>query len=270
MPRRCKNMMYGEVVKKLLVIVAVLCGTMLLSNSAVQAQPATLSTDLATWQSLLTAGTEEVFETTSGNILLADEVSVAPVTNVKVGPILTFQSANTPLSRGFQLESLQATDPTNPLDGGFTFNDTEGGAAYADALSPGDVDDFQNDDWTLTILDGVFISALGFNVKHARFPADETLTLFSNGTVVDEFKLDDFFPATGNGDFFIGLTSNTPFNRIDFNEEDNAADNGDDIAIADFRFANTTVVPEPVSSTLFIIGGVAFGLRSWRKKKMTA
>jgi hypothetical protein len=36
------------------------------------------------------------------------------------------------------------------------------------------------------------------------------------------------------------------------------------------QFVAATVVPEPISSTLFIVGGATLGFRLWRMKKRTA
>jgi len=67
---------------------------------------------------------------------------------------------------------------------------------------------------------------------------------------------------SASADVFVGVTSDFLFDRIVFNEDSG----GDDIAIADVRFA-VAVAPEPISSTLFIIGACALGMRRFWKKR---
>ncbi len=236
--------------KKQGIILLVLGAFLLFNVSIVQAQTATLYTDLTSWEAVVFGS--ELFQTTSSNISLADEVSSPPGPHTDVGSILTFQTTNTGLSRGFKVETLQTGAQ-------FIFDDGIN-PAFDNALSVGDIDGWEDDDWRLSLLDGASMSAFGVEVRHSRFAPGESITLYSNNMLMDTVSLSSL-PSTGNADFFIGLTADFTFDRIDFNEDPD----GDDIAIADFRFG--TVVPEPASTILFLSGILTLGLFKWRRRK---
>jgi len=226
---------------------------LLLFNASLAKAAATFVTDQAAWESMVSD--IEILTTTAENVFLADEVTVMPGPNAKLGPILTFQALNTGLSRSFSVESLQAagqSDPSDPLyEGGFTFDDHDGGTPItdsADALSVGDTDDFENDDWQLRLLDGATVMAFGIEIRHSKYATGETITLnlLANNETVAVLDIGSL-PGDMNVDqtYFIGIVSDTPFDTITFNEDEA----GDDIAIADFQFANVSFGTE-YSSTL--------------------
>ena len=189
------------------------------------------TTDLTLWEAMVSD--KELFTTTSGNIALANEVPSLTGLNDYLGPTLTFQTANTGLSRGFEVKTLQS-------GAGFTFNDTEGGvpvAAFQNALSVGDIDDYEDDDWQLRLLDGASMTAFGVEIRDSNFTPGEAIRLYSGTDQVGTVDLSSL-PDTG-GNYFIGIVSDVPFDRIVFDEDSD----GDDIAIADFRFAIVTSCP---------------------------
>ncbi len=196
-----------------------------------------LISDLAEWKSQVSD--IESFLTIADNILLADEVSTLPGVNEKLGSMLTYQAINTGLSFGFVIETLQ--------DGaGFTFSESESGTpqlGFEDALSVGDIDDYEDDDWQLSLLDGATMMAFGIEIRHSRFAPGESITLYSNNESVAVIDL-GALPETGNGDYFIGIISDVPFDKIGFNEDPD----GDDIAIADMLFAK--VIDDNIPLTL--------------------
>lgn len=189
-------------------------------------------TDPAEWEAMVT-GIEE-FATTADNVVLADEVDSLPMdpNNAQLGPVLTFQAANTGLSRGFILEALQQ-------DAGFTFNETEQGQvlmSFQDALSVGDVDNYEDDDWSLSLTDGSTMTAFSVEVRHTRFEDDETLTLYSDGVAIATFPLNELLDSDDTT-AFLGIVSDEPFDAAFFDENSGS----DDIAIADFRFAEAII-----------------------------
>jgi hypothetical protein len=124
----------------------------------------------------------------------------------------------------------------------------------------GDISNYEDDDWSLMLLNGATMSSFGVNLIDNKFEEGESLQIYSGSTLKDTIE---FSPSIGNADVFMGITTDYLFDRVVFNEHES----GDDIAIADFRFAtNPAVVPEPISSTLFIAGGGTLGFRRFRKK----
>ena len=141
-----------------------------------------------------------------------------------------YDTINTGMSRGFVVEALET-------DAGLTFNH-DIAAEFEDALSVGDIDAYEDDDWQLSLLDGASMMAFGVEIRHSDFAPGEAITLYSGANAVGTVDL-SLLPATGNNNYFIGIISDVPFDRIVFNEDPD----GDDIAIADVRFAKTTECP---------------------------
>ncbi|MEO1079663.1 MAG: Ig-like domain-containing protein [Pseudomonadota bacterium] len=193
-------------------------------------------------------GEVEVFITNAANIGLADEETSPPTRNVGVGvskgggegPTLTFDRANTGLSYSFEFTSLVPTL--------LTFDDDEGASNnlrnFDSALSPGDIDNGENDDWRVRLIDPLLLRPLrgfGFVLRDNNSNSGEVIRLFAaDGRLVNEISLDGL-PLASNT--FIGIISDEPFEEIRFDEDAG----GDDIAVADFRFAP---VPDPVPSAV--------------------
>ncbi|MEW6601637.1 MAG: hypothetical protein AB1499_11770 [Nitrospirota bacterium] len=204
----------------------VVAGSILLFSISVSQAAVTMVNDLAVWEAMVSD--MELFTTTSDNILLADEVASLTGVNDQLGSTLTFQTAATGLSRGFVVETLQP-------GAGFTFNETEGGVPqilFQDALSVGDINGWEDDDWSLSLLDGADMTAFGFEVRSSRFAPGEAITLYYGADPVGTVDLSSL-PDTGDENYFIGIVSDVPFDSLTFNEDPD----GDDIGIADFRFA---------------------------------
>ncbi|UCD35681.1 MAG: PEP-CTERM sorting domain-containing protein, partial [Nitrospiraceae bacterium] len=180
-----------------------------------------------------------------------------PGTNAQLGPILTFQTTSTSLSRGFSVSTVQP-------GAGFTFNESESGvpaAGFENALSVGDINNYEDDDWSLMLLYGATMSAFGFDLIDTRFEEGESLQIYSGSDLMDTIF---FSAADSNVDVFMGITTDYLFDRVVFREDPG----GDDIAIADFRFGSSpAVAPEPISSALFLFGGATLGFRRLRKMK---
>ncbi len=165
----------------------------------------------------------ERFNTVAANIARADEVPSPPGNNAQLGPTLTFNSANTGLSRSFVLEALQA-------GADIVFNDTEfGGSAAADTLSIGDFNDHENDDFQIILIGGQGVRALGFFLLDVDETAGESLNVFTGaGSLMGACS---GFQA--NTDQFVGVVTDAPIGHVLFDEDPG----GDDITVQDFFFA---------------------------------
>jgi hypothetical protein len=208
-------------------------GAFVLCNLTIAQAAVSWTTDQTDWETNVT--NIEVFTTTADNVSLADEVVSLPGMNAQLGPILSFQTVSTGLAIGFAVETLQP-------GAGFTFNETEGGVtqlSFQNALSVGDMDNWEDDDWRLSLLDGVSMTAFGVVLRDTRFAPGESITLYSNGETVSTIDLSSL-TGEENETYFIGVVSDVPFDSIVFNEDPD----GDDIAIADFRFATVAAVQD--------------------------
>jgi len=208
-------------------------GVFVLCNLTVAQAAVSWTTNQTDWETEV--ATIEVFTTIADNVSLADEVVSLPGMNAQLGPILSFQAVSTGLSIGFTIETLQP-------GAGFTFNETEGGVTQLssqNALSVGDIDNWEDDDWRLSLLDSVSITAFGVEIRDSRFAPGESITLYSHGETVGTIDLTSL-PSEENETSFIGVVSDVPFDSIVFNEDPD----GDDIAIADLRFGAIAVIQD--------------------------
>jgi hypothetical protein len=229
-------------------VCAIIAAFLLLGTSMVQAD-VTLVTDQAQWEAMVTD--IEVVATTAENIVLANEVMMAPLPDTDVGSALTFQSGiilddGTMLTRGFTVETLEA-------GASFIFNDTSM-EEPAPSLSVGLDNFFEDDDWELR-LDNATMTAFGVEIRDSRNMVMESITLFliSDTEVVGTIDLNalaDAVPREDLGTVFLGIVSDLPFDRILFDENVDT----DNIAIADFRFAENPVACtiEPMEGRIIV------------------
>ncbi len=148
----------------------------------------TFYTDAASWQAAAEAvvGSPEPFDTTAPNVGLANEVSPDTVTN----------------------KGLCGFPPVTPSP--LTFADeTEGGGKFFDALSIGDINDFE-----FSIPDGVL--AFGFYRVDNSQDVSESFTVYDGGDVLIGTKPGLEIP-TGSPDPFLGFVSDdllTPDSKL--------------------------------------------------------
>ncbi len=214
-------------------LVPLILGVFVLCNLTVAQAAVSWTTNQTDWEAEV--ANIEVFSTIADNVSLADEVVSLPGLNAQLGPILSFQAVSTGLSIGFTIETLQP-------GAGFTFNETEGGVPHLssqNALSVGDIDDWEDDDWRLRLLDSVSIMAFGVEIRDSRFAPGESITLYSHGETVGTIDLSSL-PSEENETSFIGVVSDVPFDSIVFNEDPD----GDDIAIADLSFGPIAAIQD--------------------------
>jgi len=193
----------------------------------------------------------ETFVTTAANIGLSDEVDAPIGNNAEVGSNLTFQAGATGLSRSFRVATLQA-------GAGFTFNDNEQGMLYPampgfeDALSIGDINDFENDDCEIVMLDGPELYALGFELGENDPAQDQYPDMGCRvyGTTGDWLGASSFLSAVSNGFAFFGLVSEQAIGRVVVDGDAN----GDDMSIRNFQFGVSKPVMRAIAPA--VAGGV--------------
>ena len=106
---------------------------------------------------------------------------------------------------------------------------------FEDALSVGDSDDFEDDDWRISLLGGASMMAFGVEIRQSTFVPDESITLYAGGESIGSIDLNTI-PVSSSNNYFIGIVVDEPFDAVEFDEDPD----GDDIAIADFRFGSIT------------------------------
>ena len=122
-----------------------------------------------------------------------------------LGALLTFEAANTGLARSFQIETQQA---------GAVFVFDDGISSFFDnALSIGAINQHENDDWSLTVLGNLPITAIGFEIRNNASSSGESIKLLDNaGNVLDTIALDSVSQTNG----FIGVIADFAFSKIAF------------------------------------------------------
>jgi len=175
----------------------------------------------------------EPYPFTASNVALAAEVAQPPAVNAKLGPKVTFGARPTGLSCGFSVTALER-GPRSGIGSagrGLVFADEEGPRTwpqFKDALSIGDIDNFEDDDFEVRFTGPAAPTAVMIVIKHNDKVAGESLTVYSvDGEAIgrySEIPLPDEQSCT-----FLGLTSSYPVGAIVFNED---AAGGDDIALS--------------------------------------
>ncbi len=199
----------------------------------------------------------EAFDTTIPNMELSDELQNNPITvnNFTVGITLNWQSVNTGLSRSFRFTSVGA-----PF---LTYNDNEVGPStppdpgFEDAISPGDINNGEDDDWQVEFLDGSPVTAFGAFIGNNLLNAGESFSVFDTNDQLIGSTTQDVLVSSGFQ--FLGVITDQAIGRVFFDEDAG----GDDISVRNFRFANANIaVPEPATIIGLLLG---FTLVIYRK-----
>ncbi|MEM9176970.1 MAG: thrombospondin type 3 repeat-containing protein, partial [Myxococcota bacterium] len=188
-------------------------------------------TDFETWSD---SSVVVEFDTEAANILLADEVTVTPSGNTVVGtPNLTFDRENTGLEWSFTLESPTA----------FTYNDNEGpGVFRSGALSPGDVNNGEDDDVFIEILEGPPLFGIAFEIVDSQVAAGtEFIRVYGPVAGTGDSNLLFTYEVPEHGlsawqNRFYGIRSTVPIARVEYDEDVG----GDDVAFRDVVFLETS------------------------------
>ena len=209
-------------------------------------------TNEANWQAAMDAkwGGESIYNlnTTAGNMALADEVSSAPSDNANMGKTLTFDKANTGFEVSFDLYASSAVSGN-----GFVFNDVEDAdVVWTDALSVGDIDGAENDNFYLRILGGDSIFGSAYDILGNTFEAGENLDISDSSGLIASFDVSTLTESS----MFFGIISDSSYNSVFFDEDAG----GDDMAIADIKIV---AIPEP--SVLALVGFFGTGIIGIRR-----
>lgn len=193
----------------------------------------------------------EEFMTSGSRLVHASELSHTPAGNTDLGSILTFESANTGLSRSFSLMSLNV--PIT-MQRGLVLDDSEAGLAGPRNISIGDADGigdpltrslYENDDWRIDVYSGPELTAFAFTLIGNNESITESLTFYSGNVLLG--SIEDL--VTAENTRFIGITTTDPITRILFDEDEfDPGPDFDDIAIRDFRFGQRREVPTAVAT----------------------
>ena len=223
--------------------------TLLVAQSLCLASPglATLTFYESQAEWLVATQNVEVFDTSSRNIRLANEIFINPSGNSDLGSVLTFEAANTNLLRSFSLMSMNVP---SQLPRGLVFDDSEAGLAGPRNISIGDADGtgdpitrslYEDDDWQIDILSGPGLTAFGFTIIGNNESIAESLQFFSGATLIG--TITDLASGAGSNARFLGVVTDEPITRIVFDEDEvDPGPDYDDIAIRDFRFAEEKVI----------------------------
>jgi len=194
----------------------------------------------------------EVFRTSAYDLVAANEITSKPTGNADLGSMLTFEAANTGLSRSFVLVS---TNVPNTMRRGLVLDDSEAGLAGPRNISIGDADGigdpatrslYENDDWRLGIYSGPPLTAFAFMIVGNDECIAESMQFYSGDALIGTFT--DL--KSPEGSRFLGVTSRDPITRVVFDEDEfDPGPDHDDIAIRDFRFGTMREQPTAVTST---------------------
>lgn len=183
----------------------------------------------------------ETFEITPEMLVLAREVATKPRDNTPLGTVLTFDRSATSLMRGFRLRTLQNSNPATSVPPGFVYNDTEDNPArvrpgFHNALSIGDINDYEDDDFEIELLDGPPLYALAFELHDNDLDPDERLEIIGeHDEVIAVFEAPGSSRDTGPTWInFVGIISDVPIRAIRLNESPDP----DDIALGRIFFGD--------------------------------
>ncbi len=199
-------------------------------------------TNQTTWQN--TVGSYVSLVTTAANVVKSDEVVATPGVNTGISGTLTWRAANTGLGFDFRLTALQS-------GAGITFDDEESSGnpvAYDNALSIGDIDNYENDDWKIQFLGGEYVYAFGFLLCDNEGTIDSFSVYAHDGSLLGTIS-GASIPNSPGTKVFLGVISDKPIGWVQYDDDST----GDDIAIANFQFST---IPEPNTIFLGILGSM--------------
>jgi hypothetical protein len=185
----------------------------------------------------------QVFSFDATNTCLANELTCppTPVENQLLGESLNFFNNDTGMHWSFELRALEPDanlvfheSDFDPIQNTISIGQANDGPAHSD------------DDWEVSFTD-CDVYVFGFDVVDNSPDPLESIEVFGPGDVL----LDTTAPTDSGPVDFIGIISDSPITRIRFNEEND----GDDIAVANFRFFGN---PPPMQEVYLVWSSVPF------------
>jgi hypothetical protein len=146
-----------------------------------------------------------------------------------LGKKITFNAVNTGYPFNFELEAMDGAIPPGEMKA-LVFNDNEGGASWNEAISIGDIDDYDNDDFEIRVSGSAKVYAIAFIMLSNTTGDMEYLQVFAEDLNNTECEI-EYVSDPING--FFGVISPVPIKRIWFDEREGG---DDDIALGDLFF----------------------------------
>ena len=129
----------------------------------------------------------------------------------------------------FYLENMDGAIPPTDM-GNLVYNDHESsGKDFADLISIGDIDDWENDDFEIGVSGNAKVFAIAFIMVDNSASPSEYLEIHAKDKNNQECQIGYI---TNGIDGFFGIVSPVPITRIWFNE----SSDDDDIALGDLSF----------------------------------
>jgi len=185
--------------------------------------PPQLFLDQADWLTKVTSLEANPFRFSAANVALADQVTTDPAKGAPLGSTLTFRGDSTGLSRSFQLSTLEQ---------GASFAAIKETGAFPPALSVGQFDLHEDDDFRIDLTAGPPLTALALEIFGLPQATLDNLKVFGTDGILLADATKVTIPSAGQ--LFIGIISDTPITAIEFDEESGV----NDIAIFDLRLGN--------------------------------
>lgn len=187
--------------------------------------------DFDLWRNAVLAlpgGEVQTQYTTSAELVDADQVGSPPGNNNWLSGTFTFPGASTGLDLDFVLVS-EGYDA-------WVYNDDEFSSGYYPLLSPGDADNGENDDFSVTITNTASpreVLAVGIQVGNNGVGPGENLRVYGESNLLLA-AFTEGLPSS-EGWVFMGVVSAVPITRIYYDEDSG----GDDIFVRDTYFGLT-------------------------------
>ena len=192
------------------------CVTGLAPSSALATT--TYFTDLGSWQiaAQAVAGSTQAVELDSATLQLSDQLAGPPVADAALGHTLTFSAAAIPSCPDITLIAADADNQT--LEDSWIFDDQESGSSVFDSvtLSIGDVDDFEDDDFTIDFL-AAHPRAVGIFLVGNFRESGEVLTVAGATGVLLSIPAAGL-PAYDPAGAFVGFVADEPIYSVAFDE----------------------------------------------------
>ncbi|MCA8949194.1 MAG: VCBS repeat-containing protein [Planctomycetes bacterium] len=177
------------------------------------------------------SGSIEDFLFSSTTVAQANEVAAPVGANAQLGPTLTFPNTSTGLCHSFRIRAFEA-------GANLVFDDQEGSSAWDDAISIGDIDNHENDNFYVDFIGPLPVYSFGLYILDNGDSTNESMsgTAADDGAVV-VWAAPNSIPPSGNDTrMYIGFHSSEPISGISFNEDNG----GDDIGIEHLSFGTGT------------------------------